>query len=199
MGWEKFAIQGATYARALENAGQRAGRTFAPGAFAHIATQPRATLKPGLSAFVREPGTLQPTQQQQGMQQMLNKVPWATAEHGGSAHAEGTLNGLLQRRGLNTNTPAGQPNVNQRIQQEFGAPKPAPFDAEHGAPGPARRSNQPTRTGDIWSLQDKNVRAPRAIGLPGNTHPAYMPTASGDGTQVLTKAAQFMISARRQR
>jgi hypothetical protein len=63
MGWEKFAIRGDTYARALSNAAQRAGRNvdaLKPG-LSDIAAQPLAKLRPGLSSFVREPGVLPQT------------------------------------------------------------------------------------------------------------------------------------------
>lgn len=128
--WIKEAIAGATYARALQNAAQRAGRDVSAlkPALSQIASQPQAKLKPGLSQFVREPGALQPTAQQQGMQKMLAKVPWAGAEHGGNAHAEPTLNAMLRRRGLDHQTPAGQPNIHQQIAGAFGPPRAAPID-----------------------------------------------------------------------
>lgn len=128
MGWEKFALRGDTYARALTNAAQRAGRNVSPGMFDHIAQQPQAKLKPGLSTFVRERGALTPTPQQQSMQSMLAKTPWAGSDHGGVPHAEAHFNALLRRRGLEQNTPAGMPNVNQRIHERFGAPQRAPQD-----------------------------------------------------------------------
>jgi hypothetical protein len=120
-GWLKFAIQGSTYARALENANVRAGRPA--GMFNSIAQQPLAKLKPGASAYARAPGPLTPTPQQKGMQDMLSHVPWAGAEHGGSPHAETVLNQQIRQRGLEHNTPAGQPNVQQQITKSFGHPQ----------------------------------------------------------------------------
>lgn len=127
MSWLKFAIQGSTYARALMNAGQRAGRNMdalKPGLDA-IAAQPQAKLKPGLSSMVRERGALQPTAQQADMQKMLARTPWAGAEHGGSEHAVGHLNAMLKRRGLEHNTPAGQPTTHDMIHKTFGPPQAA--------------------------------------------------------------------------
>lgn len=122
--WMKFAILGSTYARALQNAGTRAGRSFAPGAFDHIAAQPQAMLKPGLSSFVREPGVLPTTPQRAAMQDLAHRMPWAGDEHttaANSARAPERFDRLLARRGLVHDTPAGQPNVQQRINDAFGA------------------------------------------------------------------------------
>ena len=121
--WMKFAILGSTYARALQNAATRAGRTFAPNAFEHIAAQPNAVLKPGLSSFVREPGVLPQTPQRAAMQDLAHRMPWAGEEHTtdmNSQRAIGRFDRLLERRNLVQNTPAGQPNVQQRIDAAFG-------------------------------------------------------------------------------
>ena len=121
--WMKFAILGSTYARALQNAGTRAGRTFAPNAFNHIASQPQATLKPGLSSFVREPGVLPQTPQVSAMQDLAHRLPWAGEEHttsAMSAKAPGRFDRVLEQRGLVHNTPAGQPTAQQRIDSAFG-------------------------------------------------------------------------------
>lgn len=123
MSWEKWAIRGDTYARALQNAGQRAGRTFGPDAFAHIAAQSQATLKPGLSSFVREPGALPPTPQSAAMQDLAHKMPWAGEEHTtevNSARAEGRFNRLLDRQGLSVQSPQG--NTQAMITKSFGTP-----------------------------------------------------------------------------
>lgn len=177
----KFAILGSTYARALQNAGARAGRAFSPNAFDHIAAQPLAALKPGLSSFVREPGALSPTPQQQGLQSMMAKVPWATEEHGGTDHAVDTLNAMLRRRGLDQRSPAGQPNVNERITSAFGGPTRAPPEeasvtnvtrklTSDKSPAPAEAHAE-----SIWDLRDKKVRTPGAIGLPEPTQVAKAP------------------------
>lgn len=121
--WMKFAILGSTYARALQNAGTRAGRTFAPNAFDHIASQPQASLKPGLSSFVREPGVLPQTPQTSAMQDLAHHLPWAGEEHttpAMSAKAPGRFDRVLEQRGLVHNTPAGQPTAQQRIDSAFG-------------------------------------------------------------------------------
>lgn len=121
--WMKFAILGSTYARALQNAGARAGRAFAPGAFDHIASQPRAVLKPGLSSYVREPGVLPPTAQSTAMQGLASRLPWAGEEHttpAMSAKAPARFDRVLEQHGLVHDTPAGQPTVQQRIDAAFG-------------------------------------------------------------------------------
>ena len=169
----KFAILGSTYARALENANTRAGRPA--GAFASIAAQPLAKLKPGASVYARAPGAL---------------TPWATDEHtglvGGSDHAVNTFTDMLQESGRSHNTPAGQPPTHQQIQQRWGTPKPSPSASADRPVG-----------GDLFSLMDQN-RGNTRIG------PAPMPTpprqivhtpASTAGTAVLRKAAHFMLPA----
>lgn len=121
--WMKFAILGSTYARALQNAGTRAGRTFAPNAFDHIATQPNAVLRPGLSSYVREPGVLPPTSQSTAMQSLASRLPWAGEEHTTqalSAKAPARFDRVLEQHGLVHDTPAGQPTVQQRIDAAFG-------------------------------------------------------------------------------
>lgn len=126
---EKLAILGATYARALQNAATRGGRALAPAMqskVTQLSAQPQAKLQPGLGQMFREHargGELTPTPQQKGMQEMLSRVPWAGEEHGGSPFAESTLNAQLRQRGLEHNTPAGQPNIHQQIAQRFGAPQ----------------------------------------------------------------------------
>ncbi len=167
--WIKEAIQGSTYARALTNAAQRAGRVVTPGMFDHIAAQPQAKLKPGLSQFVRERGALQPTAQQADMQKMLAKVPWATPEHGGSEHAEATLNGMLRRRGLDQRSATG--DVGAQISKSFGAPKdhyerPASSEAKTRRTDVGAKAKEAPRDGNIWSLMDQGVKTPGKIPLP---------------------------------
>lgn len=133
MGWEKFAISGETYARALSNAGQRAGRSFGPDAFSHIAAQPRAVLKPGLSSFVREQGVLPHTSQIGAMRDLAGKMDWAGDDHLGHPNAEQHLGKLLAERGLIHDTPAGMPNVHERITKGLGTPGDF-MDAQEGLP-----------------------------------------------------------------
>ena len=121
--WMKFAILGSTYARALQNAGARAGRIFAPNAFDHIAAQPRAVLKPGLSSYVREPGVLPPTPQSIAMQNLARRLPWAGEEHttsAMSAKAPARFDRVLERHGLVYDAPVGQLTTQQRIDAAFG-------------------------------------------------------------------------------
>lgn len=187
--WIKEAIQGATYARALTNAAGRAGRNVTPGMFDHIAQQPQAKLKPGLSQFVREPGALKPTPQQTDMQQMLAKVPWAGKDHAGSPHAESTLNAMLKRRGLDQTTPQAASRQGL-IDQSFGAPTmnrehvtevpkampgKSPVDQPHpssliegrGVPGKLGLPAQDTRVGPAPMPQPGQPRS-----LPGTRMPS---------------------------
>ncbi len=134
-GWLKFAIQGATYARALENAATRGGRSLAPAMeskLTQMRTQPNAKLQQGLGDMFRDHargGEVAPTPQQRDMQKMLAKVPWAGAEHGGHGNeAETQLNARLRRRGLDVRTPAGQPSTHAQIAKSFGPPTAAPSD-----------------------------------------------------------------------
>lgn len=124
----KIAIRGDTYARALQNAAQRAGRDVGAmqPALAQIAAQPQAKLKPGLSQFMREPGALPMTPQRQQMQDLAHRMPWAGDEHTSAANsgkAEGRFNRLLEQRGLAHNTPAGQPTTHEKITKAFGTPE----------------------------------------------------------------------------
>ncbi len=125
MGWEKFAIRGDTYARALANAAGRAGRDVGAlqPALSSIAAQPQAKLRPGLSSFVREPGVLPQTPQRAQMQDLAHRMPWAGDEHttpAMGAKAEDRFNRLLDRRGLSQQTPHG--DTQAQITQAFGDP-----------------------------------------------------------------------------
>lgn len=166
-GWKKLAILGSTYARALGNAAQRAGRDVGAmqPALTQIAAQPQAKLKPGLSSFMREPGALPQTPQRAQMQDLAHRMPWAGDEHAHpaqSATAVGDFNHLLKSRGLEYNTPAGQPNTHQQIAQQFGdplefrrqvrsvdqPPRPAPpVEQQTNAGSPAARRAQTPRPG----------------------------------------------------
>lgn len=163
--WMKFAILGSTYARALQNAGTRAGRVFAPNAFDHIAAQPRAVLKPGLSSFVREPGILPPTPQSTAMRNLANRLPWAGEEHtteAMSAKAPARFNRVLEQHGLVHDTPAGQPTAQQRIDAAFGR------FSDRGEWQAAQRTQTPAQpsTGDKTSVLPKG-----AAGIQRNTPP----------------------------
>jgi hypothetical protein len=180
--WMKFAILGSTYARALQNAGARAGRTFAPNAFDHIAAQPKAVLKPGLSSYVREPGVLPPTPQSTAMQGLASRLPWAGEEHttpAMSAKAPARFDRVLEQHGLVHDTPAGRPTAQQRIDAAFGrdqsdraewmareraAPKPPTTGA---ATSVLRRPSQPPA-----SLATSVLPAPGSASLATSVLPA---------------------------
>jgi hypothetical protein len=93
VGWEKFAISGATYARALGNAAQRSGARMGAPLLNRISAQPQARLTPGLSAAARTPGALTPTPRQQSLQNTLRSVP----ESWGSDVAPAPHQATLQR------------------------------------------------------------------------------------------------------
>lgn len=147
--WRKLAILGSTYARALSNAAQRAGRDVGAlqPALSGIAQQPLAKLKPGLSSFVRERGALQPTPQQQSVQQLLHRTPWATDEHtglrGGSEYAVSRFNELLDETGRSHAAPAGQPSTHQQIQQSFGPAQPQMKEPSQVRPPPTNAYRLP--------------------------------------------------------
>lgn len=125
MDWLKLALRGDTYARALTNAAQRAGRDVGAlqPALSGIAAQLQARLRPGLSSFVREPGVLPATPQRAAMQDLARRMPWAGDEHtslANSGRAETRFNRLLDRRGLSQQSPGG--DTQRRITESFGDP-----------------------------------------------------------------------------
>lgn len=148
-GWCKFAIRGRTYARALENAAQRAGRSVEglQPALSQIAAQPQAKLKPGLSSFMREPGTLPMTPQIAATQDLAHALPWA-----GQDHTTGTLglaraNRVLDQRGLSTTTPGGPAAFHQ--QKVTNLPlAPKTHDSTQVGPAPGWQPRDPQR--DYW-------------------------------------------------
>lgn len=124
MGWEKFALRGSTYARALQN---RAIRTHGPGVdtslFAQMAAQPTARFDTDLSSYARQPGALPPTAQTRAMSDLARHMPWAGSDHttpANSARAEQRYNRLLDRRGLSYDTP--NRNTQALIDASFGDP-----------------------------------------------------------------------------
>lgn len=138
-GWQKFAILGSTYARALQN---RAVRTHGvenvvPSTFAATAAQPRARFDTDLSSYARQRGALAPTPQSRGMADLARRIPWADVDHttdAMSAKAPARFDRFLEQRGLVHNTPAGQPTTQDLIRREFGTP------AQTAQPGTAAGS-----------------------------------------------------------
>lgn len=196
--WMKFAILGSTYARALQNAGTRAGRVFSPGAFDHIASQPRAVLKPGLSSYVREPGVLPPTPQSTAMQGLASRLPWAGQEHttdAMSAKAPARFDRVLEQHGLVHDTPAGQPTAQQRIDAAFGRfGNRGEWQAAQRTKAPARpAAGEATSVLPKGSAGDKTSVLPKgAAGIQRNT-PAPLSGAApslSDGGSFVRPAAQ---------
>ena len=118
--FEKLAILGSTYARALTNAATRGGRALAPAMTeraSQIAAQPNAQLRPGLGQFFREHGSggeLAPTPQSEAMRSLSARLPWQSAEHGGGVKALDRANALLDQRGLSSTTPGGAAAFHQQ-------------------------------------------------------------------------------------
>jgi hypothetical protein len=126
-GWMKFAIQGSTYARALQNAATSGGRALSPAMTSKLTqmrSQPQAKLQPGLGQMFREHasgGELPMTPQIARMQNLTHQLPWAGEEHGGLPSAERNFNRTLESRGLVHDTPKG--DTQQKITQSFGTPE----------------------------------------------------------------------------
>lgn len=200
MGWEKFAIRGDTYARALSNAAQRSGRNMEAlqPALSNIAAQPQATLRPGLSSFMREQGTLPQTPQRAAMQDLAHRMPWAGDEHTTptmGAKAEGRFNRLLDQRGLSQQSPQG--NTQAQITQAFGDPAdfrralyrkdqtqtgatPAPLEAGTAAGSPkAIRAATPPLMPAVSPTAHTNASNPRAHAptMPAPASPNRFPRA----------------------
>jgi hypothetical protein len=121
IGWLKFAIQGSTYARALENAATRGGRALAPAMenkLTQMRAQPLAKAQPGLGQMFREHATggeLPMTPQRTQMRDLAHSLPWA-----GSDHTQGSLglaraNRVLDQRGLSSTTPGGAAGFQQQV------------------------------------------------------------------------------------
>lgn len=193
----KLAILGSTYARALTNAAQRAGRDVGAmqPALSSIAQQPLAKLKPGLSSFVRERGALQPTPQQQGVQQLLHQTPWATDEHtglrGGSEYAVQRYNQLLEGSGR----AHAQPGVDQAIQRNFGPAQPQMKEPSQVRPLPQGAYRMPGGfTAPVghnpFELMDETGRGNTRIGpapMPQQSRPIVHTPTSTAATAVLRK------------
>lgn len=121
---EKFAVTGAMYARALQGAAQRGGGRVAPQVLGQMNAAPRAQASPFLSQAARAPGATVPTPQQAQAQGIMQRVPWAGSEHGGSGQAAmQRFDQVLHGAGR---TYSG-PGVQQQMYQEHGYP------AGHGA------------------------------------------------------------------
>lgn len=126
--WLKFALQGSTYARALQNRAERthgAGNVD-PSTFAATAAQPQARFDTDLSSYARQSGALAPTSQSRAMTDLASRMPWAGEEHttdANSAKAPDRFNRLLDSRGLSQTTPGGHGALQQQITQSFGSPE----------------------------------------------------------------------------
>lgn len=207
--WIKEAIMGATYARALQNAAQRAGRDVSAlqPALSNIAAQPQAQLKPGLSQFVRERGALQPTRQQQDVQQLLHRTPWATDEHtglrGGSEQAVTRFNELLDASGRSHVTPTGRPDTHQQILRQFGPPRPAMRTPTQARPRPSGPTYQlpggftaPVGR-NIFELMDDTGRGGTRVGPAPAPNARVRPRAAPVASPMPTTAADAHLRGAR--
>lgn len=75
--WEKFAILGSTYARALQNAAQRSGAQLPQNVLNAIASRPTTQIASGLAQRARGgvAGAVAPTPHQQRLQAMTARLP----------------------------------------------------------------------------------------------------------------------------
>lgn len=138
---DKFAVSGGMYSRALGNAAQRAGGRIGQPALNAVAAQPRARLAPGFAERARTPGVIAPTQSQQGLQHMMEGVPWAGAEHGGDPMAKQQYTQALQQTGR---TYQGGPGLEKQMLEQFGAPWGHPGYAPFAATQAAAGAHEPT-------------------------------------------------------
>ena len=154
-GWQKFAILGSTYARALQN---RAVRTHGagnvnPATFAATAAQPQARFDTDLSSYARQRGALVPTPQSRAMSGLAHDLPWQGPEHQAPAGAHDAANKMLEAR--------GQATSHQRIEQAFGKPNDAAGGTEVGRArlNPRPQGPSPLQHLDAW--QRENPDKPR--------------------------------------
>lgn len=118
---EKFALSGATYARALQNASARGtGRVGAP-VLGAIASQPRAKLMPGLSQQARQTAKL-PTNVPGRNQALFDTLP-----QGINTDQPFSSRGGQERRRFDQALRRGgaaysQPGIQAKINESFGAP-----------------------------------------------------------------------------
>lgn len=116
---QKFAVSGGMYARALEGAAQRGGGRVAPQLLGQIGATPRAQASPLLSQAARAPGALTPTPQQTQAQAIMERVPWAGREHGGTPQEAMHRYDQVLR---GTGRVSAQPGLQQQMYAEFGRP-----------------------------------------------------------------------------
>jgi hypothetical protein len=111
----KFAVSLPFMQRALTNAAGRSGARLAPAALAQ-AGNPGAFR--AMAANVREPGAVAPTAPQQHLQSLLETVPWAGAEHGGSPFARANYDRMLMQSGRSY----AAPGLEAQLLSEHGPP-----------------------------------------------------------------------------
>jgi hypothetical protein len=183
-GWRKYAIAGATYARALENAAARGGRALSPAMsdrLIRVRAQGNAQLAPGLGQFFREHGNpmhggeLAPTPQSTAMQQLAHDLPWAGPDHAPTdlRDRKGSLglarvNQMLDRRGLSSTTPGGQSAFNQQVVQNLPLP---PKTRDQTSVGRAPAPDQYNFGGNILDLM-MPTRAGKTVAGHGAGAPA---------------------------
>lgn len=157
-GMRKHAVSGAMYAQALQNAASRSGARLAPKMMAQVAAQPRAKASPFLASEARTPGALTPSADQRGLQQMMDKVPFAGSEYHHDAGARMGVNGRpgvqipAQRAAVQTfhdqlqqtGRVSRQPGIQQQLDASFG---PAPGQRAATVAGSKGRQRTPMNIG----------------------------------------------------
>lgn len=113
--FSKFGMSLGFKQQALTNAAARSGARLAPAALAQ-AGNPAAFRS--MAANVRAPGALAPSAQQAQLHGLLETVPWAGSEHGGTPFAHANYDRMLQQTGRAYTAPGLQ----QQIMAEHGQP-----------------------------------------------------------------------------
>lgn len=186
--WQKFAILGSTYARALGNAASRAGRSLEglQPALSQIAAQPQAKLRPGLSGFMREPGTLPITPQIAATQELAHALPWAGSDHTPGSLGLARANRVLDQRRLSSETPGGLMGFHQQKVTNLPLPPRTRAQTQVG-PAPGWQPPKPPEEGAYASMMDRVLGRLHGTGGAAAVRPAATP-ASTAGTVVMRKA-----------
>jgi len=173
---EKFAVSGAMYSRALGAMAARSGGRLAPRVLEQVAAQPRARLAPGLAAAARAPGALAPSHSQRDLQEIMELVPWASAEHDGDPAAAHRYQQVVQLHGRSFM----QPGLQSQIDAAFGAlPNPRATRADLGDVAAGHRRAPPDAATGV------NLRAKVAASVTGMAR-SIAPYAIGAGIPLLT-------------
>jgi len=163
----KTAVSGSLYANALAAAARRSGGRVAPQVLGQLGATSRARLSPFLGQMARSPGALHPTPEQAQAQAIMQRVPWAGTEHGGTgAEAMRRYDQVLRGTGRVYQAPG----LGQRLLEAFG-----PAAAQDPAYAPTVRAS--------------TLEATRAA------TPAGRPKAASDLGRLARQIAPYAIGA----